>query len=471
MSDSVEASTSAREHAATSAAALGPAGAERLSTRVIWAYSAPRIGFGVMGLLFGTYLMKFATDVLLIAPAAMGTIIAASRLWDAVSDPMVGYLSDRTRSRLGRRRVWLFGAAVPMAAGLVMIWSPPSALGTAALIIWMSVALLFYETASTAFFIPHGALGMELTPNYHERTRLFGWSHMIGAIGMFLGLGSLQLMNMAEDKRTFALWLSVVAGIVVALLVLWSTWRLPERADYQGRGSPRVFKSMLDVFRNPHSRLLLVVYGVETFGAASIGMLVPYLVEYVVPMKALMVPVLLTYTIPQFALTPLWIALARRIGKKRLWLVSMLLSAVTFAGFFPVTEPGLAIWLLAFGVGVAAGIGAVCAPSIQADVIDYDEYLTHERKEGAYLAVWNLIRKGAASATAFVTGWVLQSSGFEPNVEQTETTKFAIRATFSLLPATCYLIGALLFIRFGLNEREHAEVRAVVEARNGGGSD
>ena len=86
---------------------------------------------------------------------------------------------------------------------------------------WMAVALLLYETASTAFFVPHGAIGVELTPNYNERTRLFGYSHMIGAVGMILGLGSLQLMNMAEDKREFAFQLSLVAGIVVAGIVLF----------------------------------------------------------------------------------------------------------------------------------------------------------------------------------------------------------------------------------------------------------
>ena len=95
---------------ATSSAAIGEAGAERLSFGVIWAFSFPAVAFGIMSLLFGTYLMKFATDVLLIAPAAMGTIIAASRLWDAVSDPLAGYLSDRTRSRLGRRRAWMFAS-------------------------------------------------------------------------------------------------------------------------------------------------------------------------------------------------------------------------------------------------------------------------------------------------------------------------------------------------------------------------
>ena len=86
----------------------------------------------------------------------------------------------------------MYAAAIPMGAGLVMIWSPPSAAEGLWLVAWMGVALLVYETASTAFFVPHGALGVELSPHYHERTRLFGWSHMIGAIGMVLGLGSLS---------------------------------------------------------------------------------------------------------------------------------------------------------------------------------------------------------------------------------------------------------------------------------------
>ena len=272
----------------TSENAIGAAGVEHLSIGVIWAYSLPRIGFGIMGLLFGTYLMKFATDVLLIAPAAMGVLIAASRLWDAVSDPLAGYLSDRTNSRFGRRRSWMYFAAIPMGIGLVMIWSPPTFIDGVMMVVWMGLALLVYETASTAFFVPHGALGVELTPNYHERTRLFGYVHMIGAIGSILGLISLQFMNMAEDKRTFAFFLSLFAGLCVTSIVIWSTRMLPERTDYQGRGSTKMLPAFFDVFRNPHARLLLIVYAIETFGAASVGMLVPYLVEYVIPMQALM---------------------------------------------------------------------------------------------------------------------------------------------------------------------------------------
>ncbi len=446
--------------------AVGEAGAEQLKTAVIWIYSMPRIAFGIMGLLFGTYFMKFSTDVLLIAPAAIGTLIAASRLWDAISDPLAGYLSDNTRSRFGRRRAWMFYAAIPMGLGLFMMWSPPNLLEGALLVVWMGLALLLYETASTAFFVPHGALGVELTPNYHERTRLYGYSHLIGALGSILGLISLWFMDNSEDKRTFAFFLSMFAGLTIIAVVLWSTKLLPERVDYQGRGGGNVFRSFWDVFRNPHARLLLFVYGIETFGAASVGLLVPYLLEYVVVgLEGMMVPILLTYTVPQFIFTPLWIRVARVTGKKRLWAFSMWLNAATFIAFFFALDNIPMIWTLSFMLGLASGCANVVAPAIKADVIDYDEYLTNERKEGAYLAVWNFVRKCAASITAVVTGYVLQFSGFEPNVEQSETVQTAMRAIFALLPGGCYVIGALLFMTFSFNEKEHSEVREALAKR------
>jgi len=455
-----------------SVSSVGVAGAEKLTTGVIWAYSIPRIGFGIMGLLFGTYLMKFSTDVLLIAPAAMGALIAASRIWDGVSDPLAGYLSDGTHSRFGRRRIWLFMSSVPMSLGLIMIWSPPTSLEGVMLIAWMGLALFVYETASTAFFVPHGALGVELTPNYHERTRLYGYSHMIGALGSLLGLISLYLMDSGEDKRLWAIILSSIAGFCICAMVLGSTFVLPERADFQNRGSENPFRSFTDVFRNKHARLLLIVYAIETFGGATIGLLVSYIVAYVIPMEnvpvdssVFFISVLVFYFVPQFAFAPLWIKLSTYTGKKNLWAASMWISALVFVGYFFALNSYIMIWLLTFILGTSGGIGAVVAPAISADIIDYDEYLTGERKEGTYYAVWNMVRKGAASLTAIITGFVLQWVGFEPNVEQTETTKIVFRSLFALMPAGGYMIGALVFTRFSFNEKEHSDVRRVLATR------
>lgn len=447
--------------------AIGEAGAERLSLGVIWAYSLPRTAFGIMALLSGTYLMKFSTDVLLIAPLAIGTLISASSLWDAISDPLAGYLSDRTSSARGRRRSWMFYAAIPMGLSLVMIWSPPTFLAGGLLVAWMGVALIANKTANTAYFVPHGAIGVELTPNYHERTRLYGYSHMIGAMGSILGLVALYFFDHTDEKRLYGFLLSSIAAFSIVGFVLWSTWVLPERGDYQGRGATNPFTAFFDVVRNPHARLLLFVFAIESFGAASVGTLVPYLLQYVVHgMNGMMVPILVTYTIPQFIFTPMWMRLSRIFGKKRLWSFAMWLNALTFFSFFFALDSPTMIWTLSFLLGFASGAGSVVAPSIQADVIDYDEYTTDQRKEGAYLAVWSLVGKAAGSVTALITGLTLQLSGFVANEVQSDTTQLAMRAIFALLPGGCYLIGALLFMTFRFNEAEHTEVRRVLDQRN-----
>ena len=142
-----------------------------------------------------------------------------------------------------------------------------------------------------------------------------------------------------------------------------------------------------------------------------------------------------------------------------------------FFGLFFLGEGRVVLmYMVAALVGTAMGGGSVLGPSVQADVVDYDEYLTGERKEGSYLAVWNLIRKAAGGLTALVAGLVLQWVGFEPNVEQSAQTKDAMLALFALLPGSCYVMGALLFSRFSLNEREHAEIRGVLEERRAAAS-
>ena len=148
------------------ASSTPPSTADRLPLSIIGAWATPRIAFGIMGTLSGVYYMKFVTDVLIVAPAIAGTILAASRFWDAVSDPLIGYLSDRTRSKYGRRRSWMFFAAVPMGLSLISIWSPPDGLSEFQLVIWLALGLLIYETVQTAYFVPHGSLGVELTFDY-----------------------------------------------------------------------------------------------------------------------------------------------------------------------------------------------------------------------------------------------------------------------------------------------------------------
>ncbi len=442
---------------------------ERLPLSVILDLMAPTVGTGFMFFLVSLYLMKFATDALLIGPAFMGTVFGLSRIWDAVSDPVVGYLSDRTDTRWGRRRPWVLAATLPVSAAFFMVWSPPETIVGSALEMYMALGVFGFYTAMTIFIVPHTALAAELTDSYHDRTRIFGIRHVTWNAGSLLALAAMYfLISSEEGERELSSNLAIGAALVTGVAILWTFLRTRERVEFQGRGGTNPYASFRDILKNPHARLLLIVFTIENLGSATIGILTPYVAEYIVGRSDLTVLFILAYLVASIAFVPIWLPLSRRFGKKRLWLVSMLMTGVCFGGMFFLQENSVVlITSLAFLAGTAASCGAMMSPSIQADIIDYDEYSSGERKEGAYFAAWNFAYKGATGITLMLTGYVLSFSGFVPNVEQTETAKFWILALYSLFPLVCYGIGTVLFTRFSLDEAEHQRIRAALDQRRG----
>ncbi len=449
---------------------------ERLSWGVIGAYGLPTVGVGYMYLLIGLYIMKFSTDVLLIAPAVMGTIFGISRVWDAISDPLVGYLSDKTSHRMGRRRLWLLGGCIPIAAAFVMVFSPPASLSGGMLIAWMAVGVIGFYSAMTIFMVPHLSLGPELTPNYHERSRLYGLRHASYTIGSIIALASMQLLINAEAEseqavRSTAFQLSTIAAVITACLILFCVVKIRERKDFQGRIKSTPFGAFKDVWQNPHAKLVLIVSFIEHVGSAVIGLLTLYIAQYVVGTPHLAPLIILAYMIPSSMSVPMWVPISRKVGKIKLWIFSMLLTGVSFGGMLclPFLEAQdtrvLVIFVLAFFAGLAAGCGGTIAPSVQSDIIDYDDYKTGERKEGSYFAAFNFVHKSATGVMIFITGYVLQFSGFIPNEEQTMTVKLAMVTLYGGFPLVCYAIGAYMFSKFSLNEAEHERIRGELAKR------
>jgi len=439
----------------------------RLGLGQVVAYAHPTVGVSLIFFLLNLYFFKYATDVLYIAPATMGVLFGLARAWDAVSDPMAGYLSDRTRSRIGRRRPWLYASAAPMALVPVMLWSPPDVFAGVALAAWTLAALLLYETAVTVWVVPHAALGAELTMAHHERTRVFAYRHFAWTLGFLLAVGAVYLLTTGEDRRATALLLSILAGGATALLILAGAAGVRERLDHVGRGAGKPFRAFADVLRNRHARILVLVYLVENLGIASLGILAPYFMQYVMHEEDAYALLLLSHFVPMVMIIPVAVWLSRRFGKKTVWFASMVVSAAAFGGKF-FAGPGELVYLLAvtMGTGIGTGIGSVVGPSMQADVVDSDELETGERKEGAYFAFWNFVRKCAAGITAVLTGLLLQAAGFVPNLEQSETTLLTIRLMYTVFPAVTLLVGGLIFFfRFDLTESEHARVRTELDRR------
>ena len=458
-----------------------PAKTQGEVTRVPWstviAYGAPAAGAGYMYLLLSLYVMKFATDVLLIAPVVMGAIYSLSRIWDAISDPLIGYLSDRTKLKIGRRRSWILASCVPIALGFYMVFAPPVDLSGWALEVWMGIAVIGFYSAMTLFYVPHLSLGAELSDDYHERSRMFGVRHAAYIIGSILSLVSLQLLINEEyveggNVRGTASDLALIAIVIMVVLTIFAVTRLRERPEFQGRSKSSPYKAFSDVWQNPHARLLLIVTFIEYVGSSAIAALTLYVTHYVVGTPTLAPLIILAYMLPSSASVPMWVPLSRRFGKIKVWIGGMLLTGSSFGAMFLLvfidSETTRVVWILAmaFFAGLANGCGGTLGPSVQGDVIDYDEHLTGERKEGAYFAAWNFMQKSALGLMLLLTGFVLEFSGFVPNVEQTMQVKYSMVTLYGLFPLVCYAVGAYLFSKFTLDEAAHRKIRQELDNRS-----
>ncbi|NBQ11809.1 MAG: MFS transporter [Gammaproteobacteria bacterium] len=391
------------------------------------------------------YLMKYATDVLLMAPAAVSVIFGVSRVLDAVTDPLAGYFSDRTQSRHGRRRPWLLGAALPLGLAFLMIWAAPLALKGAGLVAWMAVAVVTFYAVMTLVNVPHQSWGAELSEDYHERTRIFGRRHLMTNVGTVTAVLCLFFITRSDEPRDLVLLLTAIFSVFTVVTIVAAALTLRERTEFQGRGPQAVLGVYRDLARNPHARLIMVVFFIESLGGATIGVLTPYMAQYVI-LHISFPLVVLTYMIASTVTVPLWTAL--------------------FGCFFFVGEGDVAVsYVLAFILGAAGGCGNVIAPSVTSDVVDWDELETGERKEGGYFAAFSFMQKSAAGITIMITGFALQLSGYVPNAPQGEAVQLTIRSLYALFPLSCYCIGALLFMRFSLNEEAHAVVKAALAER------
>ncbi len=445
--------------------------------QLMW-YGMPAIATGYMMAFMGLYLLKFSTDTLLIPPAAMGLLFGLSRIWDAISDPLVGFFSDRTTSRLGRRGSWLAGGLLPAALLFIVLFSSPDHLAGNDLIIWIGISIFTFYTAMTCIVVPHYSLGAELCRDTDGRNKLFGTRHAFETTGAILALVAVGWLTVVESDgfaaiRATAEMLSWLAGLVLVITVIAMIRRVPESADTTKPGknifdrSDRsaevptskngVFSAYRDIWRNPHARIIMCVTFIEYNGIAVISATCLYVAQYVMGNIMFGPVIIITFLLASTFSVPLWIRLSRRYGKVKLWLYAMVFTAPSFGAMFTLafidsqsTQLVLMI-ILALVSGLANGCGNTIGPSLLSDVIDYDELKTGERKEGAYFALWNFAKKGATGVTLMVTGLALSWAGFVPNEEQSRLVELTLCALIGIFPLICYIAGAIIFSRFSLD--------------------
>jgi GPH family glycoside/pentoside/hexuronide:cation symporter len=437
-----------------------------------FAYALPAFALAVVGIPVYVYIPKFYTDVVGINITVLGYLLFSVRIFDAVTDPALGYLSDKTNASFGRRRPYIAVGSVFIAAALYLLFNPPVA-SPSFETVWFGVCIYALFLFWTAVVVPYESLGPEITYDYHERTSLFGWRDGFLIAGTLMAASSPAIIQWVLDlpdgdvgERSKFFWMSAVYGP----MVIGSCWFCAMAIKERGRHSSeaKLWGGLRETLRNRPFVILLVSYTISAIGNNLPATLILFYVQYVLK-SDLADLFLVLYFVTGILFLPCWIWLSRRTGKKRAWLASMVINTGAFIGVFFLGPGDAAIYgVLVILSGIGFGATLAIPSAIQADVIDYDELLTGERREGQYIGLWSVSKKLAAALGVGIGLAALGMAGYTPNVEQSEQVQFTLRALYALVPSICNIVAFVIALAYPIDSQIHKKIRAAIADRQDG---
>lgn len=466
---------------------------KRLSVRTRAAYGVGGTAEAAISIVFNSFNFLFYNNVLGLSGTLCGLAVTIALLFDAVSDPLVGSISDRFRSPLGRRHPFLYAAPIPMGICFVAIYAPPAALEGFGLFAWFTGATILLRTAQTLYHVPHLALGAEMTVDYHERSVLMSYNTVFGLIGTagvyYLAWSYFGTLDAGTSDRTGYLILSSSVALFAILVIFASAYFTQDQVPLLSKvpaDLPRASaRGMLDEVRvcltNDNYKVLL--FGM-VFLSSTIGLhetLTSHIALFFFELREDQIRFLALGAPPGLLLAAILTPKLHVWFDKRETLIAGILGMTTAVagpivlrlfGWFPENGAPALFPILCVLKGISYGASAVMVISIVstlADVTDEHELLTGRRQEGVFFAARSFFSKLTSGLGHLLAGLAIDAIDFPVGVRSGEVDpdtlyRFGVIAgPLTVLPA---LISVFFYARYRIDKVRHAEIRRELEARS-----
>jgi len=446
-----------------------------------------KLGFGVCDLggnLFFTVgafiVMKYLTDTVGLEPWLAGAALSIGRILDAISDPLVGSLSDRTRGRFGRRRPYMFAGALIVFAAMSIFFMNPRLGSQAALFVWAAAGYTILAAVGyTMVNIPYSALTPEIAHDYDERTSLNAYRFTFAILGTLLGAGlALPLISSVSGAKVVDnRWvgdpsggyaaMGLIFGAVMAVTAFITVFTVRETArvlQKSKNGFRSMAKGYLSAFKNRAFILILVPWTLNITGVTVLSTVLQY---YFTNVRNESDPftvtvALLILLVVAMGFIPIWTLVSKRIGKKPSFLIGMLELAAAILAIFLVgpSVPLTALYALIGLCGIGFSTGYALPWSIIPDAIDLDYATTGENREGVFYGIWTFCSKLGQALSALMIGWLLSMTHYDGRIAlQGADTQLAIRLLFGPIGAAFYVAAAVVLYFYPITHAKHTEIR------------
>jgi oligogalacturonide transporter len=425
--------------------------------------------FFMLGLLY----LFFLTDVVGMSPQTAGLIFVVGKLWDAFLDPLMGYVSDHTHTRFGRRRVFFLAGFVPAGISFALLWMP---IANPAWQFWYYLAsFLFFTTTFATLMIPYYALGAELHPSDSERTRITGVRIFFSQLSVVVGgIVPKLIIDSFESPQKGHIMMGVVFGILFMLpwILVFAGTRETGNTPVRKHKPGDFFKSFRSVFKNRTFRIHLAMYLCAYAAMDLVMATLRYFLKYSLNREDIMTLALGTLLIAQIVMLPVYVRLANTKGKGFAYVLGLAIWAAALlpTGFLPRDVSAAVLVPLCALIGMGLSAGVMIPWAILPQVGDVDELMTGEKRIGLYSGVMTFVRKLAQAVVIYGLGVSLEMSGYKPGLEQPENTLLFLRLTYIVGPAVLLAAGIYFGLRYPLTKEAYSILSAELSRRRNGGT-